>query len=232
MTDERKVVIFFDIGHTLAVGGEMSPRRLIGYRLGLSEENMKALGKFIMTTLIETKEDLYKAIEPFAKHLNPDTLRTLVTEVWEEQESCVEILPGAEEVIRTLAEKGYELGLISNIWHPFYEGVRKKGGDFWHYFKYIVLSYRVGIKKPDSRIYRMAYEQSRADECWMIGDTYEMDVMPAKTEGFKTVWFLIRPEKERETLAKVLRRDIPAPDLAIADLRELIREGNFLPLIS
>lgn len=231
MAYRRRVTVFFDIGHTLAVGGEMSPRRLIGYRLGLSEEEIKSLGKFIMTTPLETRKDLSIAIKPFVKHLGTSEVESVLDEIWNEQNLCVELLPGAEEVIVTLAKRGYELGLISNIWHPFYEGVSKKAYRIWHYFKHVIVSYRAGIKKPDRRIYRLARELSQTGECWMVGDTYEMDILPAKTEGFKTVWFLIRPERERDSLARVLRGETPAPDFAVADLRELVQEkGPFPPL--
>lgn len=232
MASRRKITVFFDIGHTLAVGGEMSPRRLIGYRLGLSEEDIKTLGKFIMTAPLETREDLFIAIKPFVKHLEASKVELVLNEIWNEQNLCVELLPGAEEVIVTLAGRGYDLGLVSNIWHPFYEGVNRKASRIWHYFKHVVVSYRAGIKKPDRRIYRLARELSQTDECWMVGDTYEMDILPAKTEGFKTVWFLIRPERERDNLARVLRGEIPAPDFAVADLRELVQEnGPFPPLM-
>lgn len=204
----------------------MSPRRLVGYRLGLSERDMQYLGKFIMTTPIKTKEEFFVAVEPFLKHVGSSTLRKIVDEVWEEQKACVELMPGVEDVIQTLASRGYELGIISNIWHPFYEGVREKGAHVWHCFRYEVLSYREGVKKPSPEIYRLAMAKVQADEYWMIGDTYEMDIMPAKSEGFKTVWFLIRPEREREVLAKILRGELVRPDFAVADLRELVRSGG------
>ncbi|MCX7822051.1 MAG: HAD family hydrolase [Syntrophobacterales bacterium] len=224
MKEEDRAVIFFDIGHTLAVGGEMSPRRLIGYRLGLSERDMKAVGKLIMTSSIETHEELSSLIEPFVRHLGSSTLGEIVKEIWEEQKYCVELLPGVEEIISTLSGRGYELGIISNIWHPFYEGIKEKAGTLWDHFRYVVLSYRVGVKKPEREIYRLARDQVKGGSYWMIGDTYEMDIAPAMVEGFKTVWFLIRPEREKETLARVLRRDIPPPHFAISDLRELIED--------
>jgi FMN phosphatase YigB (HAD superfamily) len=61
----------------------------------------------------------------------------------------------------------------------------------------------------------------------MVGDTYEMDIMPAKAEGFKTVWFLLRPEREREVLIKILRGELSGPDVAVSDLRELVEIGVF-----
>jgi HAD superfamily hydrolase (TIGR01549 family) len=222
-----KKVIFFDIGHTLATGGEMSPRRLIGYRLGLSESDMRSIGKFIMTTRIETKEEFFAAVESFLRHVDASVLKAAVDDIWEEQKACVELLPGVEDVIKTLADRGYELGVISNIWHPFYEGVRQRGAHVWHYFRYEILSYREGVKKPDPGIYRLARARVQADEYWMVGDTYEMDIMPAKAEGFKTVWFLLRPEREREVLVRILRGELPGPDVAVSDLRELVEIGVF-----
>ncbi len=222
MATTRDVTVFFDVGHTLVTGGEMSPRRLIGHRLGLSEESMRRVGKLIMTTPLETREALVEALLSFVDHPEPSYLRRVLGEIWDEQMYCIELLPGVEEVVGTLVARGCTLGIVSNIWHPFYEGFRMRYPQVAGCFRYRVLSYREGVKKPSGEIYRRAKSLAGGGECWMVGDTYEMDIAPARASGFRTAWFLIRPEREREVLVRVLRGEVPSPDVVLSDLRELL----------
>lgn len=217
-------MIFFDIGHTLVTGAEASPRRLIGAALNLSEGEIRLVGKLIMTKDADTPEQVAHLIARKLPGIPLERIVRVVESIWVEQFTCVELLPGAEDVISRLLEMGYRLGIISNIWHPFFQGFATKYPDLLSAFSYRVLSYRVGIKKPSKEIFLRAAEEADTDpsNCWMVGDAYELDIAPARTSGFKTVWYIIRPDREREYIAGVLRGELPGPDYAIAELRELI----------
>ncbi|MBW1974346.1 MAG: HAD family hydrolase [Deltaproteobacteria bacterium] len=222
-----KPIVFFDIGHTLVTGSEASPRRLIGHRLGLTEREIKKVGKIVMTTNARTPsqltEVLWNCISTSRSRVSQEDLRKAVSDVWQEQLCCVEPLPGAFEVLQSLHEKGFELGCISNIWHPFFEGFSRRFRDFIPYFKYKILSYEMGVKKPNPGIFELALSLAKRppELCWMIGDTYELDVAPAMQVGMKTVWYIIRPDRERKALALILRGDLPPPYYAVSDLREV-----------
>ena len=58
------------------------------------------------------------------------------------------------------------------------------------YFTCIIDSETVGVKKPHSKIFQYAYDISKAtnkNQCLMIGDNYEADVMGAINNGFKAI---------------------------------------------
>jgi putative hydrolase of the HAD superfamily len=49
---------------------------------------------------------------------------------------------------------------------------------------------RVGVSKPDPRIFQLALEQLRLppEQVIFIGDSYERDMMPSAELGLKTIW--------------------------------------------
>ena len=58
------------------------------------------------------------------------------------------------------------------------------------YFTCIIDSETVGVKKPHSKIFQYAYDVCKAtnkNQCLMIGDNYEADVMGAINNGFKAI---------------------------------------------
>jgi len=62
-------------------------------------------------------------------------------------------------------------------------GIRK-------YFKNIVESAVVGVRKPDAAIYQLGVDAIGlpAAECLVVGDSYSKDIVPASAVGCQTVW--------------------------------------------
>ena len=93
----------------------------------------------------------------------------------------------ARPVIEWMADK-YPLALVSN----FYGNMKTVLKDFGiaHFFPIIIESAIVGVRKPDPRIFSLGVEalQLRADEVVVIGDSYDKDIIPAKTAGCQTIW--------------------------------------------
>ena len=58
------------------------------------------------------------------------------------------------------------------------------------YFKSIIESSIVGIRKPDPALFALGVEalQLPAEEIVVIGDSYRKDIHPASTLGCKTIW--------------------------------------------
>ena len=58
------------------------------------------------------------------------------------------------------------------------------------YFKHIITSERVGVKKPNPAIFNFAMELSgaKSSESIMIGDNFEADILGAKSVGMETVF--------------------------------------------
>jgi FMN phosphatase YigB (HAD superfamily) len=118
---------------------------------------------------------------------------------------------------------GIRLGIISNTWHPFYSGFLRSCPELSVHFDHRILSYREGCKKPSTVLFRRALQEAGESphSCWMIGDSYELDIEPAMKIGMRTIWLLHHPEKEIPLLAKVLRGEKRSPDQVFEDLEQI-----------
>jgi len=74
----------------------------------------------------------------------------------------------------------------------FYGNMRSVLKDFQidHFFPVIIESATAGVRKPDPQIFRLGVEalQLPANEVVVIGDSYDKDIVPAKTTGCQTIW--------------------------------------------
>ena len=87
-----------------------------------------------------------------------------------------------------LLEREYILGLVSNYYGNV-ETVLKETG-LRKYFRAVIDSAVVGIRKPDPRIFELALDKmgGRATETLVVGDSYDNDIEPAKQLGCATAW--------------------------------------------
>ncbi|MDY6909549.1 MAG: HAD hydrolase-like protein [Thermodesulfobacteriota bacterium] len=97
-----------------------------------------------------------------------------------------------------------------------HNGFQKNFPEISSQLDFTVLSYRLQHKKPSLDIYREAGEPPQS--CWMVGDSYELDMEPARRVGFKTLWILCRPERERSLVVELLNAEEPLPDGVVEDL--------------
>lgn len=68
---------------------------------------------------------------------------------------------------------------------------KMKTSDIDRYFDHFFLSEDLGFMKPDPRFFEKALQQmhARADECLVIGDDYEVDIVGAMRAGIRQVWY-------------------------------------------
>ena len=80
-------------------------------------------------------------------------------------------LPQVKETLQTLRESGYKLGILSDNWPSTYYRIEKQG--LLPYFDSVMISYMIGVYKPDERIYREALQRlgTKAEETVFIDDT-------------------------------------------------------------
>ena len=120
------------------------------------------------------------------------------------------LLPGTEEVVRTLAAK-YPLTIISNGFKEvqYYKFAHSGLADC---FAHILISEEVGINKPQPEIFRIALEKNgvRADEAVMIGDSYTSDIAGAKAAGIDQIWIHEGPAEETATFIVPHLQDVLA----------------------
>lgn len=82
----------------------------------------------------------------------------------------------------------YPLVLVSNFYGNIHSVLRSYGLD--GYFKEIVESAVVGIRKPDPQIFALGIEALglQPSEVLVVGDSYGKDIAPAHSLGCHTVW--------------------------------------------
>ena len=218
---DKPSVIFFDIGHTLVRGTKPSARRLLAADLALSEKEAKRAGRLVMTHYSQSPSALAGALKQVLPNRSEAEIRSSLEKLWDRQIADVAEIDGATPLLRSLKNSGFKLGVLSNIWHPFYEGLRRSCSEMLELIDYQVLSYRTGHKKPDLRLFRYALQKAdaSASSCWMVGDTYELDMAPALKIGMHTVWLLTHPDREKSTIAQLLRGEKKPPDWVTEDLQ-------------
>jgi putative hydrolase of the HAD superfamily len=121
-------------------------------------------------------------------------------------------------LLAELAERGFELGVVSNGCG----NVEKLCADFGYtpFLSAIVDSRCVGVCKPDAAIFTHALQKLGREpgEAMMVGDSFERDIVPAKRLGMKTAW-----------LEGAESRDCPDPFLVDFRLRAL---GDLLAVLT
>jgi len=96
-------------------------------------------------------------------------------------------VPGANEILKRLVESGVRLAVISNSEGRVAEDLAEAG--LGRYFEAVIDSRKVGVSKPDPRIFRLALERlaARPDESVFIGDVFWIDIVGARSAGLPAI---------------------------------------------
>lgn len=99
------------------------------------------------------------------------------------------VFPGVHDVLEKLRSK-YQLGLISDAQWAFADPELDMV-DLTRFFPVRILSSRVGVKKPDARIFAEALGAMgvRAESAVYVGDNPERDLVGARAAGMRCVLF-------------------------------------------
>ena len=131
--------------------------------------------------------------------------------------------PDARSTLEILCSKGYKLGIIANQ-NPGLEK-RLENWGLRQYFEVIAASAEMGYAKPDKEIFESACKLAgcTAQECVMVGDRLDNDIIPAKAFGMKTIWV-------KNGLAKYQNEDLGkgVADHQIHSLSELLYLHYFI----
>jgi HAD superfamily hydrolase (TIGR01549 family) len=148
---------------------------------------------------------------------------TGISELWHSQATAAQALRHASETVLALKSKGLKIGLLSDIWNPYYESVQKALPHVVDAADSIVLSCRSGSRKPNKDNFELVIEQLGVEpsEAVMIGDTYTHDIEPALQLGMQAVWVLARPDRESESIIQVLNGERPVPTGTVACISEV-----------
>ncbi len=110
------------------------------------------------------------------------------------------LFPHSHEVLTYLKEK-YKLHIITNGFEEA-QHIKLESSDLKKYFEEIIISEHTGFKKPDIRIFKHSEQLTKAnqEECIMVGDGLEVDVLGALAAGWDAVFFNPYKNAHKENL--------------------------------
>ncbi len=96
-------------------------------------------------------------------------------------------LEEARPVLNTLAQR-FPMMLVSNFYGNIDTVLRAY--NVRHYFKGIIESAMVGVRKPNPTLFRLGVDalELRPDEVLVVGDSLKKDILPAIELGCQAVW--------------------------------------------
>ncbi len=229
--------IFLDVGNTLRIviedeafmaqsrqqlaeltGTTMSPDEFHA----LLEERYKILRKRAKEQLIEASEK-----EMWTKWMLPDfptekiaPLSGKLTRLWRDCDGRRVPRSDVSAVVTELSKRGYKLGIIANTITETEIPDWLETDGLTEYIDTVVLSSKVGIRKPNPEIYLEAAHRIgvEPDRCVYVGDNPVRDVEGAQGAGYAMSIILVEPN----TLKKEPPRGDIKPDRMIQELIELL----------
>lgn len=106
----------------------------------------------------------------------------------------LEPFPGAVEAVRTLRERGYRIGVVSNCWFlPRHCRQELDRQGFGQHVDFAVFSSELGLRKPSPKVYQKALHRAFDGQCppdcsriLFVGDSPTCDVIGPAKLGMKT----------------------------------------------
>lgn len=101
-------------------------------------------------------------------------------------------MPGVQEMLHGLRERGIRTGVISNLgWSGEALAARLRRLLPEHAFEFVIASSDYGVRKPDPLIFRAALAKAglAAEDVWFCGDQIGADVHGAQGAGLFPVWY-------------------------------------------
>lgn len=229
--------IFLDVGNTLRIvipdepfmqtskeqlvkltGSTMTPEAFFE----LLEDRYKVLRKRAKEQLIEASER-----EMWTKWMLPDFPEEMIaplsgklTRLWRDCDGRRVPRENSSQVVIELNQRGYLVGIIANTITeteiPDY--IVEEG--LTDYFKTVILSSKLGIRKPNPEIYweaarRIGVEPTR---CVYVGDNLMRDMEGTRAAGYG----LFIHYYEQKTMDKEPPKGDEKPDYTIHDMQELL----------
>jgi len=239
--------IIFDIGGTLRANqsndgsdpetavklqtfiGDTSEPRAFAAKLRQREAEYR---RWCQRTLIEFDEaDLW------SHYMLPETPAGFVREhavelniMWRESNQKV-ILPDAVETLRTLAARGYAMGIISNTTSSVEGPKLLEENNLTSLFSSIILSSTFGRRKPHPSLFLTSAKELNVlpERCAYVGDQMSRDLVGPRQAGYALVaiidrsgYNLVATEPD-EDISRDLKMTVMQPDYKIGTLSELLK---------
>ena len=229
--------IFLDVGNTLRVvvpdeDFQANARQQLMTLVGATEPEGVFFGQLDERWKIyrkQSKESLVEAAEKelWSKWLLPDrpvekiaSLSGKLTRLWRDHDGRRIPRPDVKSTVIELHRRGYILGIIANTITETEIPDWMETDGLTKYFKAVVLSSKVGYRKPGPEIYWEAARRVGVEpaKCAYVGDNPIRDVEGTQRAGFGMMIILIEPA----TIAKEPQKAEVKPDYFIHETSELL----------
>ncbi len=186
------------------------------------EMRWKAHRKRCKQTLVEASER-----ELWSVHLLPDypkekiePLAGKLTRLWRDKDGRRVPRPDVKDTIIELHKRGYKLGIIANTITETEIPDWMEEDQVTDYFGTVILSSKVGYRKPNPEIYWLASRELGVDpaKCVYVGDNPVRDVEGTQAAGYGMMILINEPD----TLAKEPPSGEFKPDYTIENIGDLL----------
>ncbi len=176
---------------------------------------IKADFTFYKTLSVKIRLEMEQLCATGVWDVDEATLCSMHAAVLKDLYERVQTTTAHSRMVLTQLHEHYPLVLVSNFYGNIAEVLKEFGLD--HLFQDIVESAKVGIRKPDPRIFALGVERLglKAEETVVVGDSFTKDIEPALKAGCHSVW--LKGEGWTDTAY-----DETLPDRVITDLDELL----------
>lgn len=146
---------------------------------GVSDEERKVLEKNYWRDIVDNVYQEVGMFDGFDAHFD-ELFEVFRSDAWA-------IFPETKNVLETLKEKNYRLGIISNFDSRVYDVMNNL--KIRDYFDAFVISSEAGHAKPNPNIYHLALREIGADpkECIHIGDNIQNDFHGPRALGIQAL---------------------------------------------
>jgi len=188
----------------------------------LLEERYAVLRKRAKNQWIEASEK-----EMWTKWMLPDypedkiaPLSSVLTRKWRDRDGRRVARHDVKDTVIELHKRGYTLGIIANTVTETEIPDWLEEDDLTDYFKSVILSSKVGVRKPGTEIYEIAARElgCKPEECMYVGDNPHRDIEGAQKAGYGMMIIIHEPA----TRAKYPTPSEFVPDKTIHNLSELL----------
>jgi len=213
---QRTKVVLLDLWKTLVTSHCREPiftlQKALAHRVSVNSE----LGvipdddflRFCLTTPIhDPQEFIEEAVRRFGCK-PPETALADFERIIKSESGCVARFEDVNPTLQALQDRGYILGVVSNLW-PFPAPRIFEANGLAQFFpqQNRIFSFEVRHRKPEREIWEATCHQlgCSPQECRMVGDNLQADVLGSRDFGMKTALI----DRAGDYADKDLPEDVP-----------------------
>ena len=229
MNKKTFVIVFYFLSMFLARSSATQPFRLevIVFDFGgvIAQADVTQMADFLMQSFKINKEELSTALKNMQDFISNGgsekeywqqyacSKQISLSNHWIDEwatviQKSISDISGSKEIVIALQENGYQTAMLSDVTQYQAEMIRKMG--YYDLFSPVLLSYEIGLKKPDPEAFKKLLEKLHkpASSVIFIDDRVE-NVNAARDLGIDSIQFFNPEQLKRELVTRgiVLKND-------------------------